>query len=129
MSAAQGVIDARVLEQLCLYDWPLNVREMVSLVKRLVAAYPDAKTLSLAEVTSQFPELVESGRGPSTAPPGSQSSTPEQRRRANPRAFQPEEVQSLRAALERHQGNVASAAAELGISRQRAYRMLKQESK
>jgi transcriptional regulator of acetoin/glycerol metabolism len=40
--------DARVLERLCLYDWPLNVRELVSLVRRLVAAYPEAKTLSVS---------------------------------------------------------------------------------
>jgi transcriptional regulator of acetoin/glycerol metabolism len=31
----------------------------------------------------------------------------------------------LQAALERHEGNVAAAAADVGISRQRAYRMLK----
>jgi DNA-binding NtrC family response regulator len=125
--------DARVLERLCLYDWPLNVREMVSLVKRLVAAFPDTKTLSLSQVTSQFPEIGSLARPATgetnnvrsgTTPPGANAPTPE-RRRANPRAFQGEDLQALRAALERHQGNVASAAAELGISRQRAYRMLK----
>ena len=94
-------------------------------VKRLLAAYPNAKTLSLSDVVNQFPELGESappsvrgsGQHAGTASPGSGTPTPERRRRANPRAFQPEELQSLRAALERHQGNVASAAAELGISR------------
>ena len=125
--------DARLLERLCLYDWPLNVREMVSLVKRLAAAYPDAKTLSLSQVTGQFPDIAEPTRPAAsesndartrTTPPGANAPTPE-RRRANPRAFQGDDLQALRAALERHQGNVASAAAELGISRQRAYRMLK----
>jgi DNA-binding NtrC family response regulator len=126
------VPDARILEQLCLYEWPLNVRELLSLVKRLVAAYPNAKTLSLSEVVSQFPELGEaapsvrgSGQHTGTTPPGSELPKPKRRRRADPRAFQPEALHSLRAALERHGGNVASAAAELGISRQRAYRMLK----
>jgi DNA-binding NtrC family response regulator len=122
--------DARLLERLCLYDWPLNVREMVSLVKRLVAAYPNAETLSLSEVVKQFPELDEeplrAARRDATQPPPTRSTpAPERRRRADPRAFQANEIEALRAALERHGGNVASAAAEVGISRQRAYRMLK----
>jgi DNA-binding NtrC family response regulator len=128
------VPDARVLERLCLNDWPLNVRQVVSLVKRLVSAYPSAKTLSLAQVVSQFPELGESeerstrgaeGRNLLIKPPGSQSPETGERRRADPRAFQADAIRELRAALERHQGKLASAAAELGISRQRAYRMLK----
>jgi DNA-binding NtrC family response regulator len=117
--------DARVLERLCLYDWPLNVREMVTLVKRLVSTYPETNTLSLSQVVDQFPELVKSGPRSAREVDGQDSAPTERRRRADPRAFQPEEVSALRAALERHQGNVASAAAELGISRQRAYRMLK----
>jgi DNA-binding NtrC family response regulator len=126
------VPDARLLERLCLYDWPLNVREMVSLVKRLVAAYPDAETLSLSEVVKQFPELE--GTSPATpdraetksdAPSSTRQIGTATRRRADPRAFTEHELSALRAALERHQSNVASAAAELGISRQRAYRMLK----
>jgi len=123
------VPDARVLERLYLYGWPLNVREMVSLVKRLVSAYPDAETLSLSQVTSQFPELDAPSRtNASSKTTGPDSRATERRHRADPRAFRPEELSELRAALERHRGNVASAAAELGISRQRAYRMLKSAS-
>jgi DNA-binding NtrC family response regulator len=123
--------DARVLERLCRHDWPLNVREMVSFVRRLASAYPGAKTLSLSQVVRQFPELDESGersvRASSTQPSGTPPAGRE-RRRADPRAFTAEEIEALRAAVERHQGNVASAAAELGMSRQRAYRLLKSGS-
>jgi len=111
--------DARVLEQLCLYDWPLNVREMVSLVRRIVAAHPGAATLSLAQLQVLFPELG----GGRTEPETGARLAP--RRRIDPRAFTPADFAALDAALERHAGNVASAAADLGMSRQRAYRMLK----
>jgi DNA-binding NtrC family response regulator len=134
-SAAEPLVpEARVLERLCAYEWPLNVREMVSLVQRIVAAQSGAKTLSLADVVSQFPELNEppkpsapgvEEKHSSTDSSGPKSPSGERRLRADPRAFQADEIRALRAALERNQGNVASAAAELGISRQRAYRMLK----
>jgi transcriptional regulator of acetoin/glycerol metabolism len=104
---------------------------MVSFVRRLASAYPGAKTLSLSQVVRQFPELDESGersvRASSTQPSGTPPAGRE-RRRADPRAFTAEEIEALRAAVERHQGNVASAAAELGMSRQRAYRLLKSGS-
>ena len=112
--------DARVLEQLCLYDWPLNVREMVSLVRRIAATHPNAKSLSLGQLRALLPELAAPERA-SAAKPGEATS----RRRADRRAFTPSEHAALQTALERHGGHVASAAAELGVSRQRVYRMLK----
>jgi len=112
------VPEARILEQLCLYDWPLNVREMVSLVQRLLAAHGSAPTLSLAQVLSALPELKDTAQSSASRPQGG-------RKRSDRRAFSPAELAELEAALERHVGNVASAAAELGISRQRVYRMMK----
>jgi len=47
-------------------------------------------------------------------------------RRPSKAPYDPVEVERLRDALERHGGNVSRAVAELGISRQRAYRMLPQ---
>jgi DNA-binding NtrC family response regulator len=119
--------DARVLERLCLYDWPLNVRELVSLVRRLVAAYPEAKTLSVSQVARQLQELGKASGQTSAVSSqlGSRADEPNRRRRANPKAYQTAEIRELQAALERHEGNVAAAAADVGISRQRAYRMLK----
>jgi transcriptional regulator with AAA-type ATPase domain len=112
--------DGRVLEQLSLYDWPLNVREMVSLVRRVLAAHPGATSLSLPQVQALFPDLVRAPAAPE------QNARSVRRRRADPRAFTPGDLAALEAALERQAGHVAAAAAELGISRQRAYRMLKQ---
>jgi DNA-binding NtrC family response regulator len=115
--------EARVLEELCLYDWPLNVREMVSLVQRLLAAHASASTLSLAQLLSALPELRETEQASTSKPPQGR------RTRSDPRAFSQAELAELQAALQRHAGNVASAAAEIGISRQRVYRMLKTGAK
>ncbi|HEV8547765.1 MAG TPA: sigma 54-interacting transcriptional regulator [Polyangiaceae bacterium] len=115
-------LSAAAAEGLCLHDWPLNVRELDMLAGRL-AARTSPRRVELAElelppaaVTS--PRAEEGGGGaPGVAVPGRRpSSTP----------YDPAEVQRLREALERHAGNVSRAVAELGISRQRAYRMLPQ---
>jgi DNA-binding NtrC family response regulator len=116
--------DAQVLEQLCLYDWPLNVREMVAFVRRLLAAYPKAATLSVSQVMPLFPERANSTGKFSALRAGSA-----RRRRVDSRAFSADALTSLRAALERHSGSVAKAAAELKITRQRAYRLLKNVSR
>jgi DNA-binding NtrC family response regulator len=110
-------VEARLLERLSLYDWPLNVREMVGLVRRLATMYPEASNLTLEQVVRVFPEL-DARKEPKRA----ETSVGD---RSDPRAFRPAEIAALQAAVARHSGSVSKAAAELNISRQRAYRMLK----
>jgi transcriptional regulator of acetoin/glycerol metabolism len=112
------------LEWLALREWPLNVRELVALARRTLAAYPQASHLSLEQLTALVTD-------PQARPPteGIDSSRPPRRPRVDGRAFRPETVASLRAALERNSGSVAKAAAELEISRQRAYRILRHSAK
>jgi DNA-binding NtrC family response regulator len=38
-------LDPLLVERLCLYDWPFNVRELAQFVRRVVALYPDAELL------------------------------------------------------------------------------------
>jgi transcriptional regulator with PAS, ATPase and Fis domain len=38
-------LDPLLVERLCLYQWPFNVRELSQFVKRVVALYPDADVL------------------------------------------------------------------------------------
>ena len=43
--AAAPRLDPLLVERLCTYNWPLNVREMVQLVHAILALYPDAAVL------------------------------------------------------------------------------------
>ena len=116
--------DARVLEWLALRDWPLNVRELVALVRRVLATYPSCRELTLDQIAALSADAAPRIEGAeSTSPARSR------RPRNDRRAFGPEALAALRVALERNSGSVTRAAAELAISRQRAYRMLKSSAK
>ena len=104
-------VDPKLIESLLLYDWPLNVRELVLLVRRILAMHGAEPALK----RSMLPERM-TGTAPSTIPP-----PPGTRRAptADAGAFD-QFLLALRAA----RGNVSRAATALGISRARAYRLL-----
>jgi transcriptional regulator with PAS, ATPase and Fis domain len=108
-------VEAKLVEALCLYDWPANVRELLYLARRLLGVNGDEATLKRAHL----PERI-LARAPATdtrapAPP---------LKRAWRRADDEVEFDALVGALRDHAGSVAKAAAALGISRPRAYRVL-----
>lgn len=106
-------IDARLVERLCLYDWPFNVRELTLLVKKLLVlhgAEPALRVTHLPERMQPAPEGAPARAAPSAAP--------------DPKAGAEVDAAALLAALRASGGNVARAAAALGISRQRAYRLM-----
>lgn len=45
-------IDAAVVESLCCYEWPLNVRELTNVAKKIVALHGNEETLKRAQVVS-----------------------------------------------------------------------------
>jgi transcriptional regulator with PAS, ATPase and Fis domain len=106
-------LEARLIEALCVYDWPCNVRELEQLSRQLLAVHglePMLKRALLpAELLARLPATSESISPPSNGDPGERRD---------------HDLQRLVAALQQTQGNVASAAALLGFSRQRAYRLL-----
>ncbi|MBI5538233.1 MAG: sigma 54-interacting transcriptional regulator [Deltaproteobacteria bacterium] len=105
-------LEPKMVEQLILYDWPLNVREIVLLARRLLALHSTERMLTRAHL----PASMVDGRtraAASVRPKAARSPTGDEA------AFQ-ELVQALRD----HGGNVARAAAALGVSRARAYRLL-----
>ena len=113
-------IDVDLAERLCLHDWPFNVRELVLLARRLLTLHGGEGTLHAGHLPKRIAEgaldLVASnsvGKTSETALP------------APPRPMaEPVELPALVVALRASGGNVARAAAILGISRGRAYRLM-----
>jgi pSer/pThr/pTyr-binding forkhead associated (FHA) protein len=104
-------LEADFVERLCLHDWPFNVREVVLLAKRLRVLRGDQVSLRASDL-----------------PPGMGAAAPSL---AAPVSHDPPETDLLPlliSALRTSRGNVAQAAAVLGISRQRAYRLMQEQS-
>jgi DNA-binding NtrC family response regulator len=106
-----------LVERLCLRDWPMNVRELDRTALRMMASGPHELELGPADLAEQRSPYG-SSTTPTTAPPALPT------RRLVPR-YSEHELAALRAALERHQGNLTKAANELVITRSKAYRMLR----
>jgi hypothetical protein len=100
------LLSTDLVERLCLYDWPCNVRELVLLVERLAALHGDELRLRSAHLPARMmPPDLEKITSPVTPVNGVDAS-------------------SLLDALREAGGNVARAAARLGITRDRAYRLI-----
>jgi DNA-binding NtrC family response regulator len=108
-------IEVDFVERLLVHDWPFNVRELVLLVRRLLVLHGNESTLHSHHLPERMgePPLAE-GSSPRKAPP---SPVP---------AGAPDAVglPALMVALRTAGGNVARASALLGITRQRAYRLM-----
>jgi transcriptional regulator with PAS, ATPase and Fis domain len=98
---APPAFEPRLVEALCTYEWPFNVRELDLLVRRLLVLHGTQSMLK----RSFLPERMSEAESP-----------PEDR--------DERDLAALSAALRRHRGNVARAAQEASISRQRAYRLM-----
>jgi transcriptional regulator of acetoin/glycerol metabolism len=94
-------------ELLCLPDWPLNVRELDRQARRFMVEGAVDHALE--------PGFDASQNDRTTSPPARRVTT----------SYPASEIEALRAALVRHQGNLSKAAGELEITRSKAYRMLK----
>jgi sigma-54 dependent transcriptional regulator, acetoin dehydrogenase operon transcriptional activator AcoR len=109
-SSKPPTCSAELVEALCLYSWPRNVHELKNLARQLVALHGDAGVLEC----SFLPTSIRGQRSASEPAPIGLSA-------ANRREH---DLQLLIAALRRTEGNVKAAAASLGFSRQRAYRLM-----
>jgi transcriptional regulator with PAS, ATPase and Fis domain len=97
----------RFCEDLCLWSWPGNVREVEMLARQIAALYPNETLLE----RKHLPDAMAASRDP-----GSGAPAPESRKAHDLRRFEE--------ALQKCGGNVHHAARAAGISRQRAYRLL-----
>jgi DNA-binding NtrC family response regulator len=115
-------VESDLVERLCVHDWPFNVRELVQLVRRLLVLRDEEPTLS----ARHLPERIGALAG---GPPAFAAIAPIRARVATlPGPTVPTDLPALAAALRVSGGNVAQAAAMLGISRQRAYRWMEGQS-
>jgi transcriptional regulator with PAS, ATPase and Fis domain len=116
-SKGQGPgLEGKLAESLVLYDWPLNVRELVLLARRQVTVHGQERVLRKAHLPDRM-------RGPTE---GSKEIplSPADARRARRSTDDATEFEALVAALRAHGGILSRAADAIGITRGRAYRML-----
>jgi DNA-binding NtrC family response regulator len=117
-------LDAKLVEALCLYDWPGNLRELDQLVRRLISLYADQPKLGLLHLPQHMllrHKALEPPSGPAGVPPQAgvrpDASLPDDQRSAEPLTRQ-----RLERVLRATGGNIRHAATELGIRRQDFYR-------
>jgi DNA-binding NtrC family response regulator len=105
-------VDVKLIERLCLYSWPQNVRELEQLAHRLVTLHRGQTLLERAFLPEHIrDEAIHAAPRNEEAP-----------LRHEDRATY--ELKLLATALRKTEGNLTKAANSLGISRRRAYRLL-----
>jgi transcriptional regulator with PAS, ATPase and Fis domain len=110
-------LEADFVERLCMHDWPFNVREVVLLARRLRVLRGDQPSLGARDLPPGMaaePELAPAGQTIATDGVRVEDST--------------DLLPALTSALRTSRGNVSQAAALLGISRQRAYRLMQEQA-
>jgi DNA-binding NtrC family response regulator len=107
------------------YDWPGNVRELENRMRRalLVAQSGSIEASDLGLEAASRPPRFSADRSP---PPSGSLRSPSRAPTPNPENQAADAVERARveSALERAQGVVSRAAAELGLSRQALYRRM-----
>jgi len=111
-------LEAKLVEALCLYDWPLNVRELLLLARRLLGVHGHEQLLK----RSHLPERMQARSCDDD--PGPASARAASKKRVWRKTDDEREFEALVAALRSHEGSVARAAQAIGITRARAYRLL-----
>jgi DNA-binding NtrC family response regulator len=129
-------VEPRLVEALCLYDWPFNVRELVTLVRRMVVLHGHEPQLGRRHLPTRFRVDDASGdparagrRGATNTPAPSaaaalSASASDSDGAGKAAARDDEDFARLLVALRSQAGNVSRAAGAIGISRQRAYRLM-----
>jgi transcriptional regulator of acetoin/glycerol metabolism len=113
------VLDHRLLEALCRYDWPQNIREVKQLSALLGVS--GKQLLTLSDLPARFQSAVSASENEAPAASGSTRRAAWLHRHAR-------ELERLEQALNTHTGNLSRAAREAQIPRHRARRLLAAEA-
>ena len=117
-------LSAESAEVLLLWSWPLNVRELESLLALYAATAAPGQPLDLEFLRRAKPELLEAPEDDALeGAGGAAGGVSEEGASSESRAVGEAD---LRRVLAEAEGNLAVAARELGISRQKLYRWLSQ---
>ncbi|MHB9797588.1 sigma-54-dependent Fis family transcriptional regulator [Pseudomonas sp. MT3] len=109
MGAPKVKLSAELLGLLREYHWPGNIRQLEMVLRTALAMREEGETeLSLDHLPDSTLDELAAGERPQSG------------------SIRANELELIRQALERHQGNVSAAADALGISRATLYRKLKQ---
>jgi transcriptional regulator with PAS, ATPase and Fis domain len=108
------------VEQLCLYAWPNNVRELINVSQQVALLHGDEAVL----VPRHLPVTMQLGSASGHPGPSPQDRTPTEAPSQHPEAANATLAQRFVEALALHHGNVRKAAEAVGISRTRAYRLV-----
>jgi transcriptional regulator with PAS, ATPase and Fis domain len=131
-------VDANLIERLCIYDWPFNVREVIQLARQIAVLHGHEPPFTEAHLPQRMAKRrvgtvsVRQSEAPREAALPSQDGANQvgpaqdgkKNRRNQGQAANDRQLEQLVVALRSHGGNVSKAASELGISRQRAYRLM-----
>jgi DNA-binding NtrC family response regulator len=124
------------IELLCLYDWPMNVRQLSQVARQVALLRGSAKRLDVTHLPSEISDHCDSSEMPGEGAADLQDNQAALRSEAEGRPSRAEqrwhalrrrddiELERLLSALRRAHGNVTLAARRLGVSRQRAYRII-----
>lgn len=110
-------LETKLVEALCLYDWPLNVRELLLLARRLLALHAHEGVLKKAALPARMLSVSRVSQSDDPISPG-------RKKRLWRKVDDDAQFEALVAALRAQQGSVGRAAEAIGISRARAYRLL-----
>jgi transcriptional regulator with AAA-type ATPase domain len=118
-------VDAELIEWLCLQPWVQNVRQLEWLARAMIALHDDVSTLTPDHLPPQHQLMTEAG------PLAAAASTRTMRTITADQRVLPEDDAELYGrllrALDENGGVVLRAAESLGITRQKAYRMLEKQ--
>lgn len=126
-------VHVRLVERLCSYDWPFNVREIQQLASQLAALHGHEPILKYSHLpanmrTEGAPKTSLADSPLSPTPPlsevGGSAGNPAPWPADDRELLREQKREALRQALRSHGGNVSAAARALDISRQKAYRLM-----